>query len=162
MAAGVLARLALLIGEGGYADASAGALSQVQRTMGLAPLGFAQWLGVLDLTLAPPQELALVGDELGPLLEVVRSGYRPNLVVAVGKRDRGGRRRAVGGQGGCRRSGHRVRVPAAGVRTTGQRAERTRGAPGTLASPDIVEVVAEQMERGHGDPPPDAIGDACA
>ena len=84
MAAGVLARLALLTGEGGYADASAGALSQVQRTMGLAPLGFAQWLGVLDFTLAPPREVAIVGDEIEPLLGVVRSRYRPNLVVAVG------------------------------------------------------------------------------
>ncbi len=77
MAAGVLARLAHYTGERRYADAAHGALEQVRRGMEQAPLGFAHWLSVLDFILAPPQELALVGDDLGPLLEVVRAGYRP-------------------------------------------------------------------------------------
>jgi uncharacterized protein len=84
MAAGVLGRLALLTGEGGYADSSEAALSRVQRAMGLAPLGYGHWLGVLDFALSPPREVAVVGEDREPLLAAVRAQYRPNIVVAAG------------------------------------------------------------------------------
>jgi uncharacterized protein YyaL (SSP411 family) len=51
--------------------------------MAQAPLGFAQWLSVLEFVLAPPRELAIVGGDPSAMLEVVRSRYRPNLVVAA-------------------------------------------------------------------------------
>jgi hypothetical protein len=52
--------------------------------MARAPLGFAHWLGALDLLLAPPQALAIAGENVGELLDVVRTTLRPNLVVAAG------------------------------------------------------------------------------
>ena len=83
VAAGVLSRLAHFSGESRYADAALRAVEPMRRSMEQAPLGFAHWLSVLDFILAPPQELALVGDDVGPLLSVVRARYRPNLVVAA-------------------------------------------------------------------------------
>jgi uncharacterized protein YyaL (SSP411 family) len=90
MAAGVLARLACYTGEARYAEAAQAALEPARRGMEVAPLGFANWLCVLDFTLAPPQELALVGRDPEPLLAVVNAGYRPNLVVALADSDRDG------------------------------------------------------------------------
>ena len=56
--------------------------------VGRYPTGFAQWLGAMDLALAPAIEVAIVGrDPRDPataaLLAEVRRGYRPNQVVAV-------------------------------------------------------------------------------
>ncbi len=84
MAATVLLRLAEYTGEGRYADAAEGALAPLQPLMARAALGLAHWLAALDLMLAPPQGLAVVGDDPGPLLDVVRARFRPNLVVAAG------------------------------------------------------------------------------
>ena len=84
MAATVLLRLAEYTGEGRYADAAEGALTPLQPMMARAALGLAHWLAALDLMLAPPQGLAVVGDDLVPLLGVVRARFRPNLVVAAG------------------------------------------------------------------------------
>ena len=87
MAADVLVKLAEYTGEGRYSGVASAALAQVQSMMARAPLGFAHWLGVLDLLLAPPQTLAIVGEEPcepQQMLAVVRDRWRPNLVVAVG------------------------------------------------------------------------------
>jgi uncharacterized protein len=84
MAAGVLLRLAEYTGEGSYADAAEGALAPLQPAMARAPLALAHWLGVLDFVLAPPQALAIVGPDPGPLLAVTRAHFRPDLVVAAG------------------------------------------------------------------------------
>jgi uncharacterized protein YyaL (SSP411 family) len=83
IAAEVLTRLALFTGEGRYADAGRHALVRAQRTAAHAPLGFARWLAALDFALAPPQEVALVGTDVGGLLAVVRAQYRPNVIVAA-------------------------------------------------------------------------------
>ena len=52
------------------------------------PLGFGQWLQVLSYALSSPREIALVGDlaaaDTRAMLAVVREGYRPHQVVAVG------------------------------------------------------------------------------
>jgi len=85
MAAGVLLRLAHLTGEGRYADAAEAAVSQAQRAMSRSPLGYAQWLNVLDFALATVREVTIVGERPETLLAVVRSAYRPNLVVAAGR-----------------------------------------------------------------------------
>ena len=82
MAAGVLLRLAALTGDGRYADAAEAAIGGVQQLASQAALGFAQWLAVLDFALAPPQEVAIVGDDAEALIAAVRARYRPNVVVA--------------------------------------------------------------------------------
>ena len=84
MAATVLLRLAEYTGEGRYADAAEGALAPLQAAMARAPLALAHWLAALDFMFAPPQGLAIVGADRGPLLDVARARYRPNLVVAAG------------------------------------------------------------------------------
>ena len=57
--------------------------------IGQYPLGFAHWLQALSYDLAPPREIALVGDpEAGDtraLLSILSEGYRPHQVVAVGE-----------------------------------------------------------------------------
>ena len=83
VAADVLVRLAEYTGERRYADAATAALAQVQGAMAQAPLGFSRWLSALDLVLAPPAALAIVGENAEPMLGAVRSRYRPNLVVAA-------------------------------------------------------------------------------
>jgi len=54
-------------------------------------LGLGQWLQALAYTLSKPREIAIVGEPEGTdtqaLLNVVRSGYRPFQVVAVGGPD---------------------------------------------------------------------------
>ena len=91
-------------GEGSYADAAEAALGSVQGLMRQAPLGFAHWLSVLEFALAPPREVAIIGEEPGQLLATVRARYRPDLVVAAGPADDASvvellrRRAAVGGR----------------------------------------------------------------
>jgi hypothetical protein len=84
VAAELLIKLAEYTGEERYAEAASIALAQVQPMMARAPLGFAYWLGALDLLLAPPQALAIVGEGPEELLAVVRERWRPGLVVAAG------------------------------------------------------------------------------
>ena len=52
------------------------------------PLGFGQWLQALAYALSKPREIAIVGDpdsaDTLALLNVVRDGYRPFHVVALG------------------------------------------------------------------------------
>ena len=87
MAARVLLRLAAWTGEGAYRDAAEAAMRPIVPFVERYPTGFAQWLGAIDLALAPVVEVAIVGD-LGDasteaLLGEVRTGFRPNQVVAV-------------------------------------------------------------------------------
>jgi hypothetical protein len=52
------------------------------------PLGFGQWLQALAYALAKPREIAIVGDadsaDTHALQAVIRDGYRPFQVVALG------------------------------------------------------------------------------
>jgi hypothetical protein len=52
------------------------------------PLGFGQWLQALAYALSEPREIAIVGDpdsaDTQALLNMVRDGYRPFQVVALG------------------------------------------------------------------------------
>jgi uncharacterized protein len=88
MAARVLLRLAAWTGEGAYRDAAERAIRPVVPFVARYPTGFAQWLGAIDLALAPVVEVAIVGapgdPATGALLSEVRDGFRPNQVVAVG------------------------------------------------------------------------------
>ena len=64
------------------------ALAQMQTMLAQYPLGFGQWLQALAYALSTPREIAIVGDpdsvDTQALLSVVRNGYRPFQVVALG------------------------------------------------------------------------------
>jgi len=83
VAAMVLAKLGAYTGNTGYSDAAESALASMRSQMSRAPLGFASWLSALDFVLSEPSELAIVGVDPRPMLRVVSSAYRPNLVVAA-------------------------------------------------------------------------------
>ena len=51
------------------------------------PQAFAHLLQAIDFHLAPVKEVALVGDDVGPLERVVRARFRPHLVLAGGPAD---------------------------------------------------------------------------
>jgi len=83
VAAMVLAKLGAYTGNATYSDAAESSLASMRSQMSRAPLGFASWLSALDFVLSEPSELAIVGADAQPMLRVVRSAYRPNLVVAA-------------------------------------------------------------------------------
>jgi len=89
LAATVLLRLAALTGEGTYRDLAEGALRLAQPLLAQYPTAFAQWLSAHDFALTRTREIAIVGDPDAPdtraLLNVVRAGYRPHQVVALGR-----------------------------------------------------------------------------
>ena len=77
-----LFKLGAYIGEARYVDAAEAAVSPLQPALSQAPTGFAWWLCALEFELAPPKEIAIVGDNAQALLNVVFDGYHPNQVVA--------------------------------------------------------------------------------
>jgi hypothetical protein len=83
LATGVLVRLAEYTGDPMWAEYADAALARMQALMAQAPLGFARWLSALDLLLAPPAGLAVVGPSPEAMLTVARSRFRPNLLVAA-------------------------------------------------------------------------------
>ncbi len=81
-----LLRLAALTGEHDYARARrVGAAAPARGSPPEHPQAFGHLLQALDFRLAQVKEVALVGDELGPLERVVRAGFRPHLVLAGGE-----------------------------------------------------------------------------
>jgi uncharacterized protein YyaL (SSP411 family) len=88
MAATTLLKLAGFTNELRYVDIAHQALAQMQSMMAQYPLGFGQWLQALAYALSKPREIAIVGDpdsaDTRDLLSVVRDGYRPFQVVALG------------------------------------------------------------------------------
>ncbi len=87
MTADALVRLAEYTGDSSYTEYADVAVAKVQGSMAWAPLGFARWLSVLDMMLAPPEALAIVGPDPEAMLDVVRQRYRPNVVVAAARAD---------------------------------------------------------------------------
>jgi uncharacterized protein YyaL (SSP411 family) len=88
MAVTALLKLAGFTNELRYVDIAHLVLAQMQPMMSQYPLGFGQWLQALAYVLSQPLEIAIVGDPDSPdtqaLLSVVRNGYRPFKVVALG------------------------------------------------------------------------------
>jgi uncharacterized protein YyaL (SSP411 family) len=86
-AAGVLLRLAALTGESRYRAAAERAIATVLPYLARYPTGFANWLSAIHLAVEGIDELAIVGDPIDPatvaLVDVAKTGFRPNLVVAV-------------------------------------------------------------------------------
>jgi uncharacterized protein YyaL (SSP411 family) len=91
MAVTALLKLAGFTNDLRYVDLAHQALAQMQPMMAQYPLGFGQWLQALSYTLAKPKEIAIVGDpdsaDTQTLLRIVREGYRPFQVVALGSPD---------------------------------------------------------------------------
>jgi uncharacterized protein YyaL (SSP411 family) len=77
-----LLRLAALTGEAAYEDAALGAIRLAVEIAPRFPAGFGHLLCAIDFATAPGGELALVGDDLAAMLEVVRERRRPRLVLA--------------------------------------------------------------------------------
>jgi uncharacterized protein len=77
-------RLAALSGERGYERRAEGVFALFAGPATQHPESFAHLLRALDFHLAAIREVALVGDDLAALAAVVRSGFRPHLVLAGG------------------------------------------------------------------------------
>jgi uncharacterized protein YyaL (SSP411 family) len=86
VAATVLVKLSLLHANSHYWELAERSIGTMAKFMGQYPSGFGQWLQAATFMRSEPREIALVGneEELAPLLEVLRSGYRPFQVVAAG------------------------------------------------------------------------------
>ena len=88
MAVTALLKLAGFTNDMRYVDIAHQALAQIQPLMAQYPLGFGQWLQALAYALSKPREIAIIGDPdaagTQALLSVVRDGYRPFQVVALG------------------------------------------------------------------------------
>jgi uncharacterized protein YyaL (SSP411 family) len=82
MATMVLFKLGAYTGEAKYVEAAEAAVAPLQPALAQAPTGFAWWLCALEFELAPPKEIAIVGEQPETLLAVVFGEFRPNQVVA--------------------------------------------------------------------------------
>ncbi len=77
-----LLRLAALTGEHEYERQAVGVLRLFTELAPRHPNAFAHLLQALDFHLAPVREVALVGEDVEPLEQVMRSGFRPHVVLA--------------------------------------------------------------------------------
>ncbi|HYH88220.1 MAG TPA: thioredoxin domain-containing protein [Solirubrobacteraceae bacterium] len=82
-----LLRLSALTGEHRYEEAALGVLQLLHTIAPEHPAGFGHLLQAIDFHVSPVREVALVGPDLAPLERVVRSTYRPRIVVAGGEPD---------------------------------------------------------------------------
>jgi uncharacterized protein YyaL (SSP411 family) len=82
-----LLRLALLSGEGKYERHALGVLRLLYPVANRHAHAFGHLLQAVDFYLSPVREVAIVGPEPEALLRVVRSGYRPHVVLAGGNND---------------------------------------------------------------------------
>src|ERR687895_199050 len=82
-----LLRLAALTGEHSYEGRAVSVLRLLHELATKHPQAFGHLLQAMDFHLAPVKEVALVGDDLHPLVRVVRGEFRPHLVVAGGAPD---------------------------------------------------------------------------
>jgi len=80
-----LLRLAALCGEHSYAERAAGVIALAHPLAARHPQAFAHLLGAIDFQVSPVREVAIVGPDPGPLLEVVRAAHRPRIVLAAGE-----------------------------------------------------------------------------
>jgi uncharacterized protein YyaL (SSP411 family) len=79
-----LLRLEALTGERSYGEQAEGVLRLFANAAPRQPDAFAHLLRALDFQLTATKEVALIGNDLTELSTVVRSGYRPYLVLAGG------------------------------------------------------------------------------
>ncbi len=79
-----LLRLAALTGERKYERRAEGIFRLFAKPAVQHPEAFAHLLRALDFHLSPTKEVALIGDDLTDLAAIVRSKFRPHLVLAGG------------------------------------------------------------------------------
>jgi uncharacterized protein YyaL (SSP411 family) len=79
-----LLRLEALTGERRYGEWAEGVLRLFAKAAPRQPDAFAHLLRALDFHLTPTREIALIGDDLTPLLGVIRETHRPHQVLAAG------------------------------------------------------------------------------
>jgi len=82
-----LLRLAALTGEHEYESRAVSVFRLVHEVAGRHPQAFAHLLQALDFHFASTKEVALVGEETSELERIVRSSFRPHLVLAGGEAD---------------------------------------------------------------------------
>jgi uncharacterized protein YyaL (SSP411 family) len=84
-----LLKLALLSGNADYEQQAIGVLRLIAPIAGRHPLAFGHALQAFDFYLASVREVAIVGEPPGSdeLLGVLRSTYRPHVVLAGGEAD---------------------------------------------------------------------------
>ena len=91
MAVDVLLRAGALLGQDAWVSKARHTLERLAPTAAKAPLAFGRLLAGLDFHLSRPIELAVIGAPAEPgtrkFLEVVRSRFLPNLLVAVAAAD---------------------------------------------------------------------------
>ncbi len=79
-----LLRLAKLSGEHAYAEQAMTVTRPLAEPVTRYPQAFGHLLQAIAFQSAPVHEIAFAGDDAGPLVEVVRSRHRPNVVLAGG------------------------------------------------------------------------------
>ena len=82
-----LLRLAALTGEYRYEEAALGAIRLLHTIAPQHPQAFGHLLQAIDFHVSPVREVALVGPDREALERVVRSQFRPHIVVAGGEAD---------------------------------------------------------------------------
>ena len=82
-----LLRLAALTGDAEYEEWARGTLALMGDLVVRHATAFGYALQALDFLHAPVREVAVVGDDIGPLAAVVRERHRPHLVLAGGRGD---------------------------------------------------------------------------
>lgn len=87
MAVRTLLMLAAYTGQAKYETPAVNALVSLQGPMSQYLGAFAHWLGALEFAIAPPKEVAIIGqkdrEDTKALLQTVLPPYRPNQVVAL-------------------------------------------------------------------------------
>jgi uncharacterized protein YyaL (SSP411 family) len=84
MLAFVLLRLARVYGEDELEQRAVGVFRLAGEMLARAPTAFGHLLCALDLHLAPPQEIAVIGPADSEVARAALAAYRPNAVVAFG------------------------------------------------------------------------------
>jgi uncharacterized protein len=79
-----LLRLSALTGEARYEEAAVAHLRLLHEIASRHAQAFGHLLQAIDFHVNPVREVAVVGEEAEPLLRVVRSTYRPRVVLAAG------------------------------------------------------------------------------
>jgi hypothetical protein len=87
MLASVLVRLGRLWGDDELVRRGEEALALVGPALERVPRAFGWALCALDLAVAPPQEIAVVGDVRAPVARAALARFAPRAVVAVGPSD---------------------------------------------------------------------------
>jgi hypothetical protein len=87
VAASVLLRLHLFTGEVRYRELAETIFALMHNMLQRAPSGFGHLLCALDLALASPLEIAIIGNAADEMLAIVRQRYLPNKVLACAAPD---------------------------------------------------------------------------